>query len=357
MLDDVDLLIDIREPYEHALGAIAGSVSVPRGILERDLHAPNPAASIVLYCATGNRSALAAKSLESMGYMNVASLAGGFEQWKAEGRPWQTPQSLSPDQRIRYDRHVSLPEIGVHGQQRLLESRVLVVGAGGLGSPVATYLAAAGVGALGLVDGDIVDPSNLQRQVLHNLDTIGWLKVDSARARLERINPDVKIETHGVRLTAANALEIMGGYDLVVDGADNFPSRYLINDASLHLRVPVVHGSIFRFEGRATVFDPYRGPCYRCLHPEPPPVELAPSCGEAGVLGTLPGVIGSIQAAEALKLLLGAGTPLVGRLLTYEALEQRFSEVRTRRDPGCRACAHEGPPPTLVDYDEFCRPA
>jgi molybdopterin/thiamine biosynthesis adenylyltransferase len=334
-------------------------VLIPRGVLEREIaaHAPDPATSIVLYCAAGNRSALAAQSLELMGYTSVASLAGGFEQWKIAGRPWHAPQGLSPEQRGRYDRHLSLPEVGVEGQQRLLGSRVLVIGAGGLGSPVATYLAAAGVGTLGLVDGDVVDPSNLQRQVLHDVGAIGRMKVDSARERLTSINPDVEIETHGVRLSASNALEIMAGYDVVVDGADNFPTRYLVNDASLHLRVPVVHGSILRFEGRAAVFAPYRGPCYRCLYPEPPPPELAPSCAEAGVLGALPGVIGSIQATEALKLLLGAGEPLIGRLLTYEALEQRFTEVRFRRDPACAACGDEDHPPPLIDYDETCRPA
>lgn len=311
----------------------------------------------MLYCAAGNRSALAAESLEQMGYTNVASLSGGFEQWKVEGRPWATPPGLSPEQRGRYDRHLSLREVGVRGQQRLLESRVLVVGAGGLGSPVATYLAAAGVGTIGLVDADVVDPSNLQRQILHDVGAVGRMKVESARERLGRINPDVTVETHPVRLTASNALELLGGHDVIVDGADNFPTRYLINDASLHVRIPVVHGSVLRFEGRVTVFDPYRGPCYRCLYPLPPPPDLAPSCAEAGVLGAVPGVVGSIQAIETLKLLLGAGDALIGRLLTYEALEQRFSEMRIHRDPACPACRNEHRPPRLVDYDATCRPA
>jgi molybdopterin/thiamine biosynthesis adenylyltransferase len=292
-----------------------------------------------------------------MGYRRVASLAGGFDRWKAEGRPWEVPMGLDAAQRARYSRHLLLPEVGEAGQERLLASKVLVVGAGGLGSPVALYLAAAGVGTLGIVDFDLVDATNLQRQVLHNLDRVGRPKVESAAETIRGLNPDVKVVPHAERLGVDNVLEIMSGYDVVVDGADNFPTRYLMNDASLHLRLPVVHGSIFRFEGQATVFQPYAGPCYRCLFPEPPPPELAPSCAEAGVLGVLPGIIGSIQAVEALKLVLGIGEPLVGRLLTYDSLAQEFHTLRVRRDPACPACADESRVPVLVEYDDACHPA
>ena len=284
-------------------------------------------------------------------------MAGGFDRWKAEGLPWGDPTGLTADQRTRYARHVRLPEVGETGQLKLLGARVLLVGAGGLGSPAALYLAAAGVGTIGIVDDDVVDPSNLQRQVLHSIDRVGMPKVESARETLLALNPDVKVEMHRERLNAANALTIMADYDVVVDGGDNFPTRYLVNDASLHLRVPVVHGSIFRFEGQAAVFTPYEGPCYRCLHPEPPPPELAPSCAEAGVLGVLPGVIGSIQAMETIKVLLGIGDTLSGRLLVYDALEQDFMSVTVKRDPSCPSCSDPDRPPTLVDYDELCRPA
>jgi molybdopterin/thiamine biosynthesis adenylyltransferase len=289
-----------------------------------------------------------------MGYQNLASLAGGFDRWKAEGREWRTGEGLTPEQRDRYSRHVLLPEVGVAGQTRLLESSVLLIGAGGLGSPAGLYLAAAGVGTIGVVDFDTVDATNLQRQVLHNVDRIGMAKTDSARETLSALNPDVKVVTHDERLTAANAMRIMGGYDVVVDGGDNFPTRYLVNDVSLHLRVPVVHGSIFRFEGQASVFHPYQGPCYRCLFPEPPPPELSPSCAEAGVLGVLPGIIGSIEAMEAIKLLLGIGEPLTGRLLIYDSLEEEFSTVSLDRDPECPACGDPDQPPVLVDYDQSC---
>ena len=267
------------------------------------------------------------------------------------------PPGLDGTRRARYSRHLLLPEVGAGGQERLLASRVLLVGAGGLGSPVALYLAAAGVGVLGIVDPDVVEESNLQRQVLHDGEHLGRLKVDSAAEAIGRLNPDVTVVRYPVRLEAGNALEVMAGYDVVVDGADNFPTRYLMNDAALHLRRPVVHGSVFRFEGQVTVFRPYQGPCYRCLFPEPPPPEVSPSCSEIGVLGVLPGIIGSIQATEALKLLLGVGEPLVGRLLTYDALAQEFLTLQVRRDPSCRACADEGRVPALVDYDDACRPA
>ncbi|MFQ5522659.1 MAG: molybdopterin-synthase adenylyltransferase MoeB [Acidimicrobiia bacterium] len=353
------VVIDVREGDEYDQGAIPGARFLPRGVLERDIAAvvSDPDTPVVLYCAAGSRSALAAAALLEMGYRTVYSLAGGFDRWKAEGLPWGDPTGLTTDQLSRYARHVRLPEVGEEGQLALLGARVLLVGAGGLGSPAALYLAAAGVGTLGVVDDDLVDTSNLQRQVLHNLDRVGMPKVESARETLLSLNPDVKVETHRVRLTAANALAIMDGYDVIVDGGDNFPTRYLVNDASLHLRVPVVHGSIFRFEGQASVFLPYEGPCYRCLHPAPPPPELAPSCAEAGVLGVLPGVVGSIQAMEAIKLLLGIGESLAGRLLVYDALEQDFTTVSVTRDPVCPACSDPTHPPLLVDYDDTCLPA
>ena len=358
-LDADPVIIDVREADEHEQGAIAGSVHIPRGLLESSIRsrAPDLEAPVVLYCAGGHRSALAAETLHRMGYTDVASLAGGFTAWKAEGQSWQQPRSLSADQRARYSRHLLLNEVGSEGQQRLLSSRVLIIGAGGLGSPAAMYLAAAGVGALGIIDPDTVELSNLQRQILHDEDRLGRLKVDSAQETLRALNPGVKVEPYATRLDASNATEIMSGYDVVVDGADNFPTRYLVNDASLHARVPVVHGSIFRFEGQATVFTPYDGPCYRCLYRLPPPPELAPSCAEAGVLGVLPGIIGSIQAMEALKLILEVGDSLAGRLLTYDALDQEFRTLRMRRDPDCPACGDESMPPTLVDYDDSCAPA
>ena len=352
------LVIDVREADEHQQGAIPGARFLSRGILERDIATivTDSETEIVLYCASGSRSILAAAALSQMGFGQVSSMTGGFDQWKVDGLPWGDPTGLTSDQRTRYARHVRLPEIGETGQLKLLGARVLLVGAGGLGSAAALYLAAAGVGTIGVVDDDVVDSSNLQRQILHNIDRVGMPKVESARETLLALNPDVKVETHQDRLVAANALSIMGGYDVVVDGGDNFPTRYLVNDASLHLRVPVVHGSIFRFEGQAAVFMPYDGPCYRCLHPEPPPPELAPSCAEAGVLGVLPGVIGSIQAMEAIKLLLDIGDTLSGRLLVYDALEQDFMTVAVSRDRSCPACSNPERPPTLVDYDETCRP-
>ncbi len=356
---DAPVIVDVREADEFGQGAIPGARLIPRGVLEGNIQAavPDSGAELVLYCAGGARSALAAKSLQEMGYTNVASLAGGFGQWKAQGRPWEVPQSLTNDQRARYSRHILLPEVGEEGQARLLESRVLLIGAGGLGSPAALYLAAAGVGTLGIVDFDVVDATNLQRQILHNLDRVGQLKVESARETLAALNPDVKIEPYAARLSADNVLDVMGDYDVVVDGADNFPTRYLVNDASLHLRTPVVHGSIFRFEGQVSVFWPYEGPCYRCLFPEPPPPELAPSCAEAGVLGVLPGIVGSLEAMEAIKLLLGIGEPLVGRLLTYDALSEEFRTLKLRRDPDCPACGDEDRLPQIVEYDELCVPA
>jgi len=353
------VLLDVRESDEHAQGAIEGARLIPRGLLESNiaLHVPDPTTEIVVYCAAGARSALAAKSLRELGYGRVSSLAGGFGVWKSEGRPWVVPTTLTAEQKQRYSRHTLLPEVGEEGQARLLDSKVLLIGAGGLGSPAALYLAAAGVGTLGIVDFDVVDASNLQRQILHNVDRIGQAKVDSAREMLQALNPDVKIEPYRERLSADNVLDILSGYDVVLDGGDNFPTRYLVNDASLHLRIPVVHGAIFRFEGQASVFKPYEGPCYRCLFPQPPPPELAPSCSEAGVLGVLPGIIGSIEAMETIKLLLGIGEPLIGKLLTYDALEEEFRQLKLRRNPDCPACADEARPPVIVEYDQYCTPA
>jgi sulfur-carrier protein adenylyltransferase/sulfurtransferase len=356
-LDDY-VVIDVRESEEHAAGAIPGARFLPRGVLERDVATvvPDKGTRVAVYCAGGSRSALAAATLEDLGYQDVVSLAGGFDAWKAAGLPWGDPAGLSSEQRARYERHVRLPEVGEAGQLRLLAARALIIGAGGLGSPAALYLAAAGMGTIGLVDDDVVDASNLQRQVLHNLDRVGLPKVESAVETITALNPDVKVEPHRERLTASNALRIMDGYDVVLDGGDNFPTRYLVNDASLHLGVPVVHGSIFRFEGQVSVFSPWQGPCYRCLHREAPPPELAPSCAEAGVLGVLPGVIGSIQAMEAIKIVLGLGDTLQGRLLVYDALDQDFTTVSVSRDPECPACADQGKPPAIVDYDATCRP-
>ena len=350
--------LDVREPDEFEQGAIPGAVHLPRGHLEFSVEGrlPDKSQPVVVYCAGGTRSAFAAKTLGDLGYRDVVSMAGGFNRWKDEGRPWKTPRTLTPDQRNRYQRHLLLPEVGDRGQQVLLDSKVLLLGAGGLGSPAALYFAAAGVGTIGIIDMDVVDASNLQRQVLHNMDRVGERKVDSAKKTLTAMNPDVNVVTYDVRLGADNVLDIFDGYDLVVDGTDNFPTRYLVNDASLLTRIPVVHGSIFRFEGQVTVFDPYVGPCYRCLIPEPPPAELAPSCAEAGVLGVLPGMIGSLQAMEALKLLLGLGDPLVGRLLAYDALESSFRTFKIRRDPDCPACGEHAGEIVIAEYDDLCMP-
>ncbi|MDQ1434891.1 MAG: sulfur-carrier protein adenylyltransferase/sulfurtransferase, partial [Actinomycetota bacterium] len=313
--------LDVRELDEFEQGMIPGSVFIPRGHLESQVEnkIPDHDTPVVVYCAGGIRSAFAAKTMQELGYSNVVSMTGGFGRWKNEGRNWVTPNTLTPEQRDRYGRHILLPEVGEEGQQKLLDSKVLLLGAGGLGSPAALYLAAAGVGTIGIIDMDVVDASNLQRQILHNLERIGDRKVDSAKKTLTALNPDVDVVTYDVRLGADNVLDIIDGYDVIVDGTDNFPTRYLVNDASLLKRIPVVHGSIFRFEGQVTVFDPYNGPCYRCLLPEPPPPELAPSCAEAGVLGVLPGIIGSLQANEAIKLITGVGEPLIGRLLLFDA--------------------------------------
>ncbi len=352
------LALDVREADEFEQGAIPGAMFIPRGNLELQIEARvlDKSTPIVIYCAGGVRSALAALSLQMIGYQNVASMAGGFNRWKDEGRLWAKPTVLTPDQRNRYHRHLLLPEVGDAGQKKLLDSKVLLLGAGGLGSPAALYLAAAGVGTIGIIDMDVVDASNLQRQILHNMERIGERKVDSAKKTITSINPDVNVVTYDVRLGANNILEIIDGYDVIVDGTDNFPTRYLVNDASLIKRIPVVHGSIFRFEGQATVFHPYVGPCYRCFVPEPPPAELAPSCAEAGVLGVLPGIVGSIQAMEAIKLILGLGDPLVGRILAYDAMEENFRTYRIRRDPACPACAIDPSRIVIAEYDDLCMP-
>src|SRR5690349_6902950 len=350
--------LDVRELDEYEQGMIPGSVFIPRGHLESQAEnkLPDHDAPIIIYCAGGNRSAFAARTLQELGYTDVASMIGGFGRWKNDGRNWITPALLDPEQRNRYHRHLLLPEVGESGQQKLLGSKVLLLGAGGLGSPAALYLAAAGVGTIGIIDMDVVDESNLQRQILHNMDRIGERKVDSAKKTLTAINPDVDVVTYDVRLGADNVLDIIDGYDVIVDGTDNFPTRYLLNDASLLKRIPVVHGSIFRFEGQVTVFDPYNGPCYRCLLPEPPPPELAPSCAEAGVLGVLPGIVGSVQALEAIKILLDLGDPLVGRLLAYDALEQSFRNFNVRRDPECPACGENAGELVIAEYDDLCLP-
>ena len=328
-------LLDVREPDEYEQGAIARSVHIPRGQLESSIEnrVADRSTPLVAMCAGGVRSAFAAVTLEQMGYTDVVSMDGGFNKWKDEGRAWQRPRTLSPEQRNRYQRHLLVPEVGEEGQLKLLDAKVLLLGAGGLGSPAALYLAAAGVGTIGIIDMDVVDESNLQRQILHNLDRVGDRKVDSAKKTLTALNPDVNVVTYDTRLGADNIMEILDGYDVVVDGADNFPSRYLLNDASVKLGIPVVHGSIFRFEGQVTVFDPRNGPTYRDMLPEPPPPEMAPSCAEAGVLGVLPGIVGSVQALEALKLILGVGDSLRGRLVAFDALEMSFREFRLRADP------------------------
>lgn len=352
------VLLDVREPDEHDQGTIPGSVFVPRGHLESKIESlvPGRDTPLIVYCAGGNRSAFAAKTLADLGYTDVVSMAGGFNRWKDEGREWAAPRVLEPAQRNRYHRHLLLPEVGEEGQLKLLDAKVLLLGAGGLGSPAALYLAAAGVGTLGIIDMDVVDESNLQRQILHNIDRVGERKVDSAKKTLTALNPDVNVVGHDTRMGADNVVELLSQYDIVVDGADNFPSRYLLNDASLKTGTPVVHGSIFRFEGQATVFKPHDGPCYRCFIPEPPPAELAPSCAEAGVLGVLPGIIGSIQAMEAIKLILGLGDSLSGRLLVYDALEESFRTYKINRDPKCPACSIPADDIVIAEYDEHCMP-
>ena len=328
-------VLDVREPDEYQEGALAGAIHIPRGHLEAQIEnrIPDKSTPVVVYCAGGVRSAFAAKTMNDLGYTTVESMDGGFGRWKDEGRPWKAPVSLNPEQMNRYKRHLLLPEVGVEGQAKLLDAKVLMLGAGGLGSPAALYLAAAGVGTIGIVDMDDVDASNLQRQILHNVDRIGHRKVDSAKTTLTMLNPDVNVVTYDTRLDATNIMDIIEGYDVIVDGADNFPSRYLLNDASVKLGIPVVHGSIFRFEGMVSVFHPKQGPTYRDMVPEPPPAELAPSCAEAGVLGVLPGIVGSIQALETIKVILDLGEPLIGRILSVDTTEMEFRVFNLRPDP------------------------
>jgi sulfur-carrier protein adenylyltransferase/sulfurtransferase len=355
---EAPLLVDVRERDEWDEGHLPAAVHIPRGSLESRIEraAPDRGTPILVYCATGARSAFATKTLEEMGYESVVNLDGGIVEWKRSGLPVAVSEALGPAQRSRYSRHLLIPEVGEEGQLRLLSSRILLIGAGGLGSPAALYLAAAGVGTLGIVDDDVVDASNLQRQIIHSTDRLGEPKAESAKRTLEALNPDVQVRVFRERLTSENADRILGdGWDVIVDGADNFPTRYLVNDASIWHGIPVVHGSIFRFEGQVTVFKPGDGPCYRCLFPQPPPPELAPSCAEGGVLGVLPGIVGSLQANEALKLVLGIGDGLVGRLLLIDALAPSFTEVALRRDPDCPVCGESPTITEYVDYVEFCQ--
>jgi molybdopterin/thiamine biosynthesis adenylyltransferase/rhodanese-related sulfurtransferase len=351
------VLVDVREKEEFRDGYIPGAISVPRGFLEMQIEGKvtDKNAPVVLYCAGGTRSALAAKTLADLGYTHVESANPGFVRWKDLGFPMEKPPQLTEAQRDRYSRHLLLPEVGEIGQAKLLASKVLLLGAGGLGSPAALYLAAAGVGTLGIVDADTVDASNLQRQIIHATSRIGQYKVDSAEKAINDLNPDVKVIKFQERVDSSNVDRIFAGFDVIVDGCDNFPTRYLVNDASVFLKKPVVHGSIFRFDGQVTTFSPHTGgPCYRCLYPEPPPPHLAPSCQEAGVLGILPGVVGVIQATEAIKLILGKGNPLIGRLLTYDSLRMKFGELKLRRDKTCPVCGDAPTITSYIDYEGFC---
>ncbi|WP_437683229.1 molybdopterin-synthase adenylyltransferase MoeB [Sorangium sp. So ce131] len=350
------VLLDVREKEEYRAGYIPGAISIPRAFLEMQVEQklPDKSAPIVAYCAGGTRSALAAQTLKELGYTNVESANPGFVRWKDLNYPVEQPPNLTDAQRDRYSRHLLLPEVGEAGQAKLLAAKVLLLGAGGLGSPAALYLAAAGVGTLGLVDADVVDNSNLQRQILHATSRVGKPKVDSAETAIRDLNPDVKVVKFQERVDSSNVDRIFDQFDIIVDGCDNFPTRYLVNDASVFKKKPVVHGSIFRFEGQVTTFMPGVGPCYRCLYPEPPPPHLAPSCQEAGVLGILPGIIGVIQATEAVKLILGQGSPLIGRLLTYDSLKMKFGELKLRRDKNCPACGESPTITSYIDYEGFC---
>ncbi|HVW24273.1 MAG TPA: molybdopterin-synthase adenylyltransferase MoeB [Polyangiaceae bacterium] len=349
-------LVDVREKDEYRAGFIPGALHIPRSHLESqsEQKLPDRDAEIVLYCAGGTRSAFAAKTLAELGYTNVTSANPGFIRWKDLKYPVETPPELTEAQRDRYSRHILLPEVGEVGQEKLLKSKVLLLGAGGLGCPAAIYLAAAGVGTIGLVDADTVDASNLQRQILHATSRIGVPKVDSAEIAIKDLNPDVKVVKFQERVNSENVDRIFDGWDVIIDGCDNFPTRYLVNDASLFHKVPVVHGSIFRFDGQVTTFKPFEGPCYRCLYPEPPPAHLAPSCAEAGVLGILPGMIGILQATEAVKLLLGKGNLLVGRLLQYDSMNMTFRTFKLRRNKACPTCGENPTITKYIDYEGFC---
>jgi sulfur-carrier protein adenylyltransferase/sulfurtransferase len=334
-------VIDVREASEWDQGHLPGARHVSKSYLEQEIEgvAPDRDAPVVLYCAGGIRSLFAATTLEEMGYTNVASMAGGFQAWKGAGLPFETPAALSDEQKVRYSRHLLIPEVGAEGQAKLLGSKVLLIGAGGLGSPAAFYLAAAGVGTIGIVDFDVVDLSNLQRQILHTTDRIGERKVESARQTINALNPGVRVVAHEEMLLADNVERIIAGYDVILDGTDTFETRYILNDAAVAANIPAVHASVFRFEGQLTVFKPYDGPCYRCLYPTPPPPELAPGCSVAGVLGVVPGIMGLLQANEVIKLVLGIGESLAGRLLLFDALEAEFTELKLRRDPECPVCS------------------
>jgi len=349
-------LIDVREKEEYREGHLAGAVSVPRGFLDMRIEetVPDKAAPVILYCAGGTRSLLAGRTMKELGYTNVVSMAGGFGGWKGAGHPWVADKQFTPDQLQRYSRHFLLPEVGEAGQAKLLDAKVLLIGAGGLGSPSAYYLAAAGVGTLGIVDMDTVDMSNLQRQILHTNDRVGMPKVESARLTLTGLNPDIKVIGYQERVTSENIMELIRDYDVIVDGCDNFPTRYLVNDACVMANKPNVHGSIFQFEGQATVFAPHKGPCYRCLFPEPPPPGAAPSCQEAGVLGVLPGLVGCVQALETIKLILGAGRPLIGRMVYFDTLSMEIRVHKLRKDPNCPMCGERPTITELIDYEEFC---
>ncbi len=356
-LDGSDVrIIDVRERDEFVEGHIEGSDFIPRGLLDLKIEnaVPDKSQPVILYCAGGTRSALAARTLLELGYADVKSMAGGFTAWKRSGHPVHIPKTLSQEQLNRYSRHLIIPEVGEKGQAKLLDTRVLMLGAGGLGSPAAYYLAAAGVGTIGIIDSDVVDRSNLQRQILHTDDRVGMAKVDSAEKTIKALNPDVEVVKYQDWLSSQNALEIFEGWDIVVDGGDNFATRYLVNDACVHLGIPNVHGSVYRFEGQVTSFVPGQGPCYRCLYPEPPPPELAPSCQEAGVLGVLPGIIGLLQAIEVIKLAAGIGEPLAGRLLTFDGMKTSFRELKLRRDPECSMCGDDAEFTGFIDYDVFC---
>jgi molybdopterin/thiamine biosynthesis adenylyltransferase/rhodanese-related sulfurtransferase len=366
LLDEGVVIVDVRGTEEAAAGHLPGAKLIPRGHLEQRVEGvvPDRAANLIVYCASGVRSAYAARTLrDDLGYENVKSMTGGITLWKDRGYEVEVPRSLSPEQRDRYSRHLLIPEIGAEGQQKLLDAKVLLLGAGGLGSPTALYLAAAGVGTLGIVDDDVVDLSNLQRQVIHNNERIGTLKVDSAEESIRALNPDVKVVKYPFRLGAENIMETIEGYDVIVDGVDNFPTRYLLNDATVRLKIPVVSASILGFDGQLSVFKPYEGPCYRCLFREPPPAELAPSCGANGVLGVLPGTMGLLQATEVVKLIVGIGEPAIGRLLLYDALGATLTEVKVRRDPECPICSRDPSEITdeemgvFPDYEAFCAAA
>jgi sulfur-carrier protein adenylyltransferase/sulfurtransferase len=359
-------IIDVRETEEFSAGHLPGAKHVPRGYLESriDNAVPDRTQKVILYCASGQRSALAAHTLrDELGFTDVASMTGGITLWKDRGYEVDVPRSLTAEQRDRYSRHILVPEVGLEGQLKLLDAKVLLLGAGGLGSPTALYLAAAGVGTLGIVDDDVVDLSNLQRQVIHTTAGIGTPKVDSAETAIHDLNPDVNVVKYQTRLDASNIMEIIDGYDIIVDGVDNFPTRYLLNDASVRLKIPVVSAAILGFEGQLSVFAPYEGPCYRCLFRQPPPAELAPSCGANGVLGVLPGTMGLLQATEVIKLITGSGEPLIGRLLMYDALEASTTELKVRRDPECPICSREPDEISddemgvFPDYEAFCAAA